>query len=61
MGANSVVDSELEVRGALGGGGGGRGTLKKNCQSEVLNRPFSSSPGPLFQNEGRYSASFLCK
>ena len=23
MGANSVVDSELEVRGALGGGGGG--------------------------------------
>ena len=38
------------------GRGRGRGVLKKNCQSDVLNRPFSSSPGPLFQNEGRCSA-----
>ena len=56
MGTNSVADSELEVRGRWGGEGG--------CgfsESEVLNRPFSSSPGPLFQNEGRYSASFSCK
>ena len=34
MGTNSVADSELEVKGALGGGGGGRGALKKIAKAK---------------------------
>ena len=40
----------------LGGGGGGGACSQKPSAARVLNRPYPSSPGPLFQNEGRCSA-----